>query len=68
MIRKYHITNCRQTHDTARKNQTLGRQIKQSNHLSLSHQDDLHKDIEQLQTPAMGVTIYNKSTATEPPP
>ena len=45
--------------------------------LSLPHQDDcntrmdisnVQQNIEQLQTPAMGVTINKKSTTTEPPP
>ena len=47
--------------------ETPGRQIKQSNQLSLPHQDDFNtrtdkqsnvqQNIEQLQTPTMGVTI-----------
>ena len=50
---------------------------KQSNQLSLPHQDDyntrmdisnIQQNIEQLQTPTMGVTINKKATATEPPP
>ena len=50
---------------------------KQSNQLSLPHQDDailehtqsnVQQNIEQLQTPTMGVTINKKSTTTEPPP
>ena len=55
-----------------------GRQIKQSNQLSLPHQDDcntrmdikyVHQHIEQLQTRTMGVTMNKKSTTTtEPPP
>ena len=57
--------------------ETPGRQIKQSNQLSLPHQDDcntrmdikyVQQNIEQLQTPTMGVTINKKSTTTEPPP
>ena len=57
--------------------ETPGRQIKQSNQLSLPHQDDCYTimDIKQrttkhitLQTPLMGVTINKKSTTTEPPP
>ena len=55
---------------------TPGRQIKQSNQLSLPHQNDcstrmdmkyLQQNIAQLQTPTMGVTINKKSTTTEPP-
>ena len=47
----------------------------QSNQLSLPHQDDCNtridisnvkQNIEQLQTPTMGVTINKKSTTTEP--
>ena len=49
--------------------ETPGRQIKQNNQLSLPHQDDCNKqNIEQLQTPTMGVTLNKKSTTTEPPP
>ena len=57
--------------------ETPGRQIKQSNQFSLSHQDDCktRMDInkrttkqEQWQTPTMGVTINKKSTTTESPP
>ena len=53
---------------------TPGRQTKQSNWLSLPHQDDcktrrdinnVQQNIEKLQNPTMGVTI-NKSTSTEP--
>ena len=61
----------------AQPSQTPGRQIKQSNQLSFPHQDDcntrmdksnVQQNIEQLQTPTMGVTINKKSTTTEPPP
>ena len=61
----------------AQPSQTPGRQVKQSNQLSLPHQDDCNtkmdikkrtKNIEQLETPTMGVTINKKSTTTEPPP
>ena len=54
-----------------------GRQIKQSNQLSLPHQDDCitRMDTKQrttkqwtIQTPTMGVTMNKKSTTTEPPP
>ena len=57
--------------------ETPGRQIKQSNQLSLPHQDDcntrmdtsiIQQNIEQLKTPTMGVTINKKSTTTESPP
>ena len=54
--------------------ETRGRQTKQSNQLSLPHQDDcktrmnVQQNIEQLQNPTMGVTINNESTTTEPPP
>ena len=51
-------------------------QIKQSNQLSLPHQDDFNtrmdinarQNIEQLQTPTMGVTRNKKTTTTEAPP
>ena len=55
--------------------ETPGRQTKQSNQLSLPNQDDCKtrmdikertKNIEQLQTLTMGVSINNKSTTTEP--
>ena len=50
--------------------------MKQSNQLSLPRQDDcntrmernVQRNLEQLQTPTMGVTINKKSTTTEPPP
>ena len=59
--------------------ETPGRQIKQSNQLSLPHQDDcntrmdiknVQQNIEQLQTPTMGVTTNkkvnnNRTTALE---
>ena len=57
--------------------ETPGRQIQQSNQLSLPHQDDCNtrmdikkrtKNIEQLQTPTMGVTLNKESKTTEPPP
>ena len=56
--------------------ETPERQIKQSNQLSLPHQDDcntrmdsnVQQIIEQLQTPTMGVTLNKESKATEPPP
>ena len=59
------------------RHETPGRQIKQSNQLSLPHQDDcntrmdisnVQQNIEQLQTPTMGVAINKKSTTTEPQP
>ena len=31
-------------------------------------QSNAQQNIEQLQNPTMGVTIYNESTTTEPPP
>ena len=47
--------------------ETPGRQIKESKQLSLPNQDDckVQQNIEQLQTPTMGVTINKKSTTTE---
>ena len=84
MIRKYH-THKPQTTPWHREEkplnhpQTPGRQIKQSNQLSLPHPDDcktrmdisnVQQNIEQIQiqTPTMGVTINKKSTTIEPPP
>ena len=58
--------------------ETPGRQIKQSNQLSLfpikmisileRTKSNIQQNIEQLQTLTMGVTINKKSTTTEPPP
>ena len=45
--------------------ETPGKQIKESNQLSLRN---VQQNIEQLQTPTMGVTINKKSRTTEPPP
>ena len=54
--------------------ETPGRQTKQSNQLSLTHQGDCKTKmdikfsttkLEQLQTPTMGVTINNRTTALE---
>ena len=79
MIRKYH-NNKLQTNPWHREeephnnHETPGRQTKQSNQLSLPHQDDcktrmnVQQNIEQLQNPTMGVTINNESTTTEPSP
>ena len=58
MIRKYHnhklqTTPLHREEELLNHNETPGRQIKQRN-------------IEQLQTPTMGVTINKKSTTTEP--
>ena len=83
MIRKYH--NCKlQTNPQHRKeephknHETLGRQTKPSNQLSLPHQDDcktrnghksnVQQNMEQIHNLTMGVTINNESTTTEPPP
>ena len=78
MIRKYHnhkpqTTPWHRKEEPLNHHETPGRQIKQSNQLSLSHQDDcntsnIQQNIEQLQTPTIGVTINKKSTTTEPPP
>ena len=50
--------------------ETPGRQIKQSNQLSLPHQDDCNTrmDIKQHTTKHRTITINKKSTTTEPPP
>ena len=79
MIRKYHNhklqTNPWHREEEPHNNhETPGRQTKQSNQLSLPHQDDcktrmnVQQNIEQLQNPTMGVTINNESTTIEPPP
>ena len=80
MIRKYHklqTTPWHREEEPLNHHETPGRQIKQSNQLSLLHQDDcntrtdlsnVQQNIEQLQTPPMGVTINKQSTTTEPPP
>ena len=79
MIRKYHNhklqTNPWHREEEPHNNhETPGKQTKQSNQLSLPHQDDcktrmnVQQNIEQLQNPTMGVTINNESTTTEPPP
>ena len=71
MIRKYHNHKLQTTlwhrkKEPLNHHETPGRQIKQSNQLSLPHQDDcntsmdVQQNMEQLQTPTMGVTI-NKS-------
>ena len=76
MIRKYHnhkpqTTPCHCEEGPLSHHEIPGRQIKQSNQLSLPHQDDcntrmdisnVQQNIEQLQTPTMGVTINKKST------
>ena len=79
MIRKYHnhkpqTTPWHREEEPLNHHETPGRQIKQSNQLSLPNQDDcnarmdIQQNIEQLQTPTMGVTMNKKSTTTEPPP
>ena len=83
MIRKYHNQKLQTTpwhreEEPLKHHETPGKQIKQSNQLSLPHQDDcntrmdisnVQQNKEQLQTPTMGVTIINKkSTTTESPP
>ena len=79
MIRKYHnhkpqTTPWHREEEPLNHHQTPGRQIKQNNQLSLPNQDDcntrmdisnVQQNIEQLQTPAMGLTINLKSTTTE---
>ena len=74
MIRKYHnhklqTTPWHREEEPLNHHKTPGRQIKQSNQLSLPHQDDcntrmdisnVQQNIEQLQTPTMGVTINKR--------
>ena len=83
MIRKYHnyklqTTLLHREEEPLNHHVTPGRQIKQSNQLSLflvktiaileRTQSNVQQNIEQLQTPTMGVTINKKSTTPEPPP
>ena len=82
MIRKYHnhkpqTTLWHRDEKLLNHHETPGRQIKQSNQLSLPLPDDCNTttdtkqrttNIEQLQTLTMGVTLNKKSTTTEPPP
>ena len=74
MIRKYHnqklqTTQWHREEEPLNHHETPGRQIKQSSQLCLPHQDDcIQQNIDQLQTPTMGVTINKKSTTTESPP
>ena len=79
MIRKYHNHKTQTTpwhheEEPLNRQETPGRQIKQSNQLSRPNQDDcktrmgisnVKQNIEQLQIPTMGVTINKKSTTTE---
>ena len=81
MIRKYHnhkpqTTLWHREEEPLNHHETSGSQIKQSNQLSLPHQDDCKTRTDTTQrttkhrtilTPTMGVTINKKST-TEPPP
>ena len=79
MIKKYHNHKL-QTNPWHREEEphnhgkTPGRQIKQSNQLCLPHQDDcktrmgisnVQQNIDQLQTPTMGVTIKRKKILCE---
>ena len=78
MIRKHHnhkpqTTPWLREEEPLNHHETPGRQIKQSNQLSLIAilewtSSNVQQNIEQLQTPTMGVTINKKSTTTEPPP
>ena len=77
MIRKYHnhklqTTPWHREEEPLNHHETPGRQIKQSNQLSLPHQDDCNTrmdisnvqlNIEQLQTPTIG---YNKPEVETP--
>ena len=83
MIRKYHnnkppTTLWHSEEEPLNHRETLGRQIKQSNQLSLFSikmiailertQSSVQRNIYQFQTPTMGETLNKKSTTTEPPP
>ena len=74
MIKKYHnhkpqTTPWHREEEPLNHHETPGRQLKQSNQLSLPHQSNIQQNIEQLQTPTMGVTINkvnnNGTTALE---
>ena len=78
MIRKYHnhkpqTTPWHRAEEPPNHHETSGRHIEQSNQLSLPHQGDcntimdinkVQQNIEQLQTPTMGVKINKKSTTS----
>ena len=82
MIRNTTITNRRQPHGTARKSRsTVTRHQEDKSSKATSSLfpikmiailewtlSNVQQNIEQLQTPTMGVTINKKSTTTEPPP
>ena len=82
LIRNYHnhkphITPWHREKEPLNHHENPGRQIKQSNQLSFPIKmiakvewtlSIVQQNIEQLQTPTMGVTINKKSTTTEPPP
>ena len=75
MIRKYHnhkpqTTPWQREEEQLNHHETAGRLTKQSNQLSLPHQDDCITRMETTKhrTVTMGVTINKKSTTTEPPP
>ena len=82
MVRKYHnhkpqTAPWHREQEPLNHHETPGRQIKQSNQLSLPLKDDCNTrmdikkrttNIEQLNTPTMEVTINKKSTTTEPAP
>ena len=75
MIRKYnnhklHTNPWHREEEPHNNHETPGKQTKQSNQLSLPHQDDaklewtksnVQQNIEQLQTTTTGITINNKS-------
>ena len=79
MIRKYYnhkpqTTLRHREEEPLNHHETPGKQIKQSNQLSLPHQDDcntrmdisnVQQNIKQLQTLTMGVTMNKKSTTTK---
>ena len=76
------ITNCRQPCGTARKSRpTITRHQEDKPSIAISSLfpikmiallertlSNVHQNVEQLQTPTMGVTINKKSTTTGPPP
>ena len=82
MIRNYHnhklqTNQWHSKEEPHNHHETPGRQTKQSNQLSFPLKmiaklewisSNVQQNIEQLQTPTMGVTINKKSTTTEPPP
>ena len=66
------ITDCRQTNGTARRSYKLSKATSSPFPIKMiaklvSTLSNVQQNIEQLQTPTMGITINNTSTTAEPP-